>query len=85
VVVIEAASKLALMRSLPKVYDGGHIDLPEVSVLTGRRVELRADAKRPVPVGGDGEPLGQLPGLADEPAVVEVRPGALSVILPAAG
>ena len=82
VVVIEAASKLALMRSLPKVYDGGHIDLPEVTVLTGRRVELRADAKRPVPVGGDGEPLGQLPGLADEPAVVEVRPGALSVILP---
>ena len=51
-------------------------------MLTGRRVELRADAKRPVPVGGDGEPLGQLPGLADEPAVVEVRPGALSVILP---
>ena len=44
VVVIEAASRLALMRSLPKVYDGGHVDLPEVTVLTGRRVELRADA-----------------------------------------
>ena len=80
VVVIEAASKLALMRSLPKVYDGGHIELPEVTVLSGRRVELRADAKRPVPVGGDGEPLGQLPGLADAPAVVEVQPGVLSVI-----
>ena len=37
--------------------------------------------KRPVPVGGDGEPLGQLPGLADEPAVVEVQPGVLAVIL----
>ena len=61
VVVIEAASKLALMRSLPKVYDGGHVSLPEVTVLTGTRVELRADASRPVPVGGDGEPLGQLP------------------------
>jgi YegS/Rv2252/BmrU family lipid kinase len=80
VVVIEAASRLALMRSLPKVYDGGHIELPEVTVLTGKRVELRADAVRPVPVGGDGEPLGQLPALADEPAVVEVRPGALAVI-----
>jgi YegS/Rv2252/BmrU family lipid kinase len=80
VVVIEAASRLALMRSLPKVYDGGHIHLPEVTVLTGKRVELRADAARPVPVGGDGEPLGQLPALADEPAVVEVRPGALSVV-----
>ena len=75
VVVIEAASKLALMRSLPKVYDGGHVDLPEVTLLTGKRVELRADSARPVPVGGDGEPLGQLPALADEPAVVEVQPG----------
>ena len=51
VVVIEAASKLALMRALPKVYDGGHVDLPEVTLLTGKRVELRADASRPVPVG----------------------------------
>jgi diacylglycerol kinase (ATP) len=78
VVVIEAASRLALMRSLPKVYDGAHVDLPEVTVLTGRRVELRAD--RAVPVGGDGEPLGSLPALAEEPAVVEVRPGVLTVI-----
>ena len=80
IVVIEAASRLALMRALPKVYDGGHIALPEVTVLTGRRVELGADASRPVPVGGDGEPLGRLPALADEPAVVEVQPGALAVI-----
>jgi YegS/Rv2252/BmrU family lipid kinase len=82
VVVIEAASRLALMRSLPKVYDGAHVDLPEVTVLTGRRVELAADSGRPVPVGGDGEPLGQLPPLSAEPAVVEVRPGALAVIAP---
>ena len=80
VVVIEAASKLALMRALPKVYDGAHVDLPEVTVTTGRRIELRADAARPVPVGGDGEPLGALPALAAQPAVVEVLPGALPVI-----
>ena len=80
VIVIEAASKLALMRSLPKVYDGKHVDLPEVTVLTGARVELRADAARPVPVGGDGEPLGSLPPLSGQPAVVELLPGALSVI-----
>jgi diacylglycerol kinase (ATP) len=80
IVVIEAASKLALMRALPKVYDGAHVDLPEVTVLTGSRVELRADAVRPVPIGGDGEPLGTLPALAGEPAVVEVLPGALAVL-----
>jgi len=80
VVVIEAASRVALMRSLPKVYDGGHVDLAEVTVLTGRRIELRADASRPVPLGGDGEPLGSVPPLGGEPAVVEVQPGALAVI-----
>jgi len=80
VVVIEASSKLSLMRSLPKVYDGQHVDLPQVTVLRGTRVELRADASRPVPVGGDGEPLGALPPQAGEPAVVEVLPGALTVL-----
>ena len=64
VVVIEAASKLSLMRSLPKVYDGAARRPAEVTVLTGTRVELRADAARPVPVGGDGEPLGSLPPLS---------------------
>ncbi len=80
VVVIEAAGKLDLIRSLPKVYDGSHVGLPEVTVLRGRRVELRADGRTPVPVGGDGEPLGVLPGLSDPPAVVEILPGALSII-----
>jgi YegS/Rv2252/BmrU family lipid kinase len=80
VVVIEASSKLSLMRSLPKVYDGQHVDLPQVTVLRGTRVELRADASRPVPVGGDGEPLGALPPQSGEPAVVEVLPGALEVL-----
>ena len=80
VVVIEAASKLSLMKSLPKVYDGQHIHLDAVTVLTGTRVELRADASRPVPIGGDGEPLGSVPPQSGQPAVVELLPGALSVI-----
>ena len=80
VVVIEAASRVSLVRSLPKVYDGSHVTLPEVTVLTGRRVEIRGDSRTPVPVGGDGEPLGALPGLAEPAATVEVVPGALAVI-----
>jgi diacylglycerol kinase family enzyme len=80
VVVIEASSKLRLMKALPKVYDGQHVDLPQVTVLSGTRVELRADASRPVPVGGDGEPLGSLPPQSGQPAVVEVLPGALTVL-----
>lgn len=80
VVVIEAAGRLALMRSLPKVYDGAHVHLPEVTVLTGKRVEVRGTARSPIPVGADGEPLGALPALGAAPAVVEVVPGAVPVI-----
>ena len=47
-------------------------------MLSGKRVEVRGRARSPIPVGGDGEPLGVLPGLADEPAVAEVQPGALA-------
>ncbi len=80
VVVIEAASRLELMRSLPKVYDGSHVALPEVTVLTGTSVELRGTARSPIPAGGDGEPLGPLPGLTSPPARIEVLPGALAVL-----
>jgi YegS/Rv2252/BmrU family lipid kinase len=80
VVVIEAASRLELVRSLPKVYDGSHVTLPEVTVLTGRRVELSGTSRQPIPVGGDGEPLGPLPASAEAPAVVELLPGALQII-----
>jgi diacylglycerol kinase family enzyme len=83
VVVVEAASRTALIRSLPRVYDGTHVDLPEVTVRTGRRVELSgAGARSRTPLGGDGAPLGTLPALGSAPAVVEVRPGALAVLAP---
>lgn len=80
VVVIAAASRRALVGSLPKVYDGSHVDLPEVVVLRGREVRLAADARRAVPVGGDGEPLGSLPRVDEQPARARVLPGALSVL-----
>ena len=51
VVVIEAASRLELLRALPTVYDGAHVDRPEVTVLRGKRVELHGDARQPDPAG----------------------------------
>lgn len=80
IIVIEAASRRELMRSLPKVYDGAHVVLDEVHVFTGRSVTLAATSRRPVPVGGDGEGLGVLPSDPSAPATVSVRPGALTVI-----
>lgn len=80
VVVVEAASRTALARSFPKIYDGSHVELDQVHVLRGTRVEIAADGARALSVGGDGEPLGSLPGLDAEPAVVELVPGALTVL-----
>jgi YegS/Rv2252/BmrU family lipid kinase len=80
VVIIEAESRRTLMRSLPKVYQGAHVDMPGVHVRRGQRVEVTASPQ--VSMGGDGEPVGRLPELAQPPAVVEVLPGALAVLLP---
>ncbi len=82
VVVVAAASKRALIRALPTIYDGSHVHRPEVTVVRGKRIELSARPGRGpgVPVGGDGEPLGTLPRPGAEPAVAEVLPGALTVL-----
>jgi diacylglycerol kinase (ATP) len=73
VVVLPAGSRLGMVRRLPKVYDGSHADLPEVTVLRGRTVEVASATD--VPAYGDGERLGPLPRTAT------VLPGALSVLL----
>ncbi len=80
IIVIEAASRRGLMRSLPKVYDGEHVTLDEVHVFTGRSVTIAATSRRPVPVGGDGEGLGVLPTDPSAPLAISVVPGALTVI-----
>lgn len=82
VVVIEAAGRLDLIRSLPKVYDGGHVALDEVTVLTGRRVTLSGTyaGGGAVPVGADGEALGALPATGAEPMTVELLPEALRIL-----
>ncbi len=74
VVVLPAGSRLGMVRRLPKVYDGSHADLPEITILRGRTVEVSTTDD--VPAYGDGERLGPLPRTAT------VLPGALSVLLP---
>jgi YegS/Rv2252/BmrU family lipid kinase len=73
VVVLPAASRLAMVRRLPQVYDGSHLALDGVTVLRGRSVTVEAD--RDVLAYGDGERLGPLPRTAT------VRPDGLSVLL----
>jgi YegS/Rv2252/BmrU family lipid kinase len=77
VVLIAQMSRLAFLRSLPKVFRGDHILLPEVSTLRAREVSVRAD--RRFTVYADGEPAGELP------LTMTVEPGAIRVIVPADG
>ncbi len=74
VVVIPDGSRWSMVRRLPRVYDGTHVDLDEVTVLRGAEVRLSAD--REVIGYGDGERIGPLP------VTVRVLPGALRVLLP---
>lgn len=78
VVVIEAATRRELLRAMPKVYDGAHVELDEVTVLRGRSIEISGSPA--VPVGGDGEPLGHLPAAGSAPARIDVLPGVLSLL-----
>jgi diacylglycerol kinase family enzyme len=72
VVVLPSGSRLSMIRRLPRVYDGTHVELPGVTVLRGTTVEVTAEGV----VGyGDGERVGDLPLTA------RVLPGALPVLL----
>ena len=74
VVMIASAPKLQLLRSLPKVFRGTHIDDPNVQAHRGSVVELAAD--RPFDIYADGDPVGALP------ATVRVEHRCLRVIVP---
>jgi len=73
VVVIPGFSKARLLRELPRLYRGTHLEVPEVSFHRGQRIEAEAAPGR-VWVEIDGEPLGTLP------ASIEVLPSAISVL-----
>jgi diacylglycerol kinase family enzyme len=73
VVIVRAASKLRLIRSMPRLYDGTHVDLDDVVCLRGRDVAVRSAA--PVTAYGDGERLAPLP------VSVTVRDRALTVLV----
>jgi YegS/Rv2252/BmrU family lipid kinase len=70
-------SKLRFLANLPKVFKGRHVENPEVTVLRGSEVEIKAD--RPFAVYADGDHI------ADLPATIRVLPRALDVIAPPDG
>jgi YegS/Rv2252/BmrU family lipid kinase len=74
VVVIADMPKLRFLTNMPRLLNGSHLKLPEVSVGRGRDVQISAD--RELSVYADGERL------TDLPARITVDPGAVRVRVP---
>lgn len=72
VIIVNAASKLGLLRRMPRLYKGTHIELEAVTVLRGREISIAS--ADPVVAYGDGERLSALP------VGVRIHPGALTVL-----
>jgi YegS/Rv2252/BmrU family lipid kinase len=75
VVTLAEVGKLRFLTGiLPKVFDGGHVEQPEIGV--ARAAEVQIDADRAFAVYADGDHL------TDLPATVRLLPRALRVIVP---
>jgi YegS/Rv2252/BmrU family lipid kinase len=70
----EMSKRRFLFSFLPKVFKGGHIEEPEVTVHRSARVEISAD--RPFTMYADGDPIAELP------VTVTALPGAVRVLVP---
>jgi len=71
--IVRNSGKARLLRQFPRIFQGTHGELPEVTLAQSRRVRLESDA--PLPVALDGE----LPRLTT-PVTIECEPAALTVL-----
>jgi diacylglycerol kinase family enzyme len=74
VVLTRAASKRSYLAGLTKVFNGRHVDSPNLVFLRGREIAFHAD--RPFAAYADGDPI------ADLPVTIRVVPRALKVLVP---
>ena len=75
ITIVRPRGRLHLLRLLPTVYRGTHVELAEVETYRGRTVRLEAPG---VTAYADGDPIAALP------ITVDAEPGALIVFAPAA-
>lgn len=73
VLVVNAISRLELLKTFPKVFSGKHITHPEVEMFRAKRLRLETDP--PSLLTPDGETLGTTP------IEVEILPGKLSFLM----
>jgi diacylglycerol kinase (ATP) len=61
VCVVGDISRLTVLRQLPNLYRGTHVNHPAVSLRTGTTIEAEADGGGTTRIHLDGEPFGSLP------------------------
>jgi len=71
-VLTDSASRLDVIKELPRIRRGGYLRSPRVTELRARRVSI--DSKRPLPIDLDGEMVGYTP------ASIEVLPAAIRLL-----
>jgi YegS/Rv2252/BmrU family lipid kinase len=71
--VIKKVTRLKVMRSVHKIYDGSFVELPEVSTYTGKAIQIKSEPK--CWLEADGETLGE------SPFRFEIIPQTLNVII----
>jgi YegS/Rv2252/BmrU family lipid kinase len=76
VLLTKDCSKLTFLRSLPKVFNGTHLNSPHAETMRGEVIEVTSD--RPFVVYADGDPIGATP------ATMRVERRCLRVIVPRA-
>lgn len=79
VVIVREMGLLRTLATAGRFYDGGHVDLPETTVLRGAHVVAKALSDDPAYIDIDGEAPGGLP------AEFTLRPGAIRLLHPLDG
>ncbi|MBN1422970.1 diacylglycerol kinase family lipid kinase [Candidatus Fermentibacteria bacterium] len=75
--VVLPMSKLGLLRMLPKLFTGGHVDSPYFLIASAQRATIGCDPA--VPICADGEYLTM------SPATIRIEPAAATVMVPPMG
>lgn len=73
VIVLNPVGRLRLLRLLPTIFSGTHVNAPEVEVFRGR--EIRLESEFPLRLTPDGETFGTTP------IDVTIRPGQLEMFV----
>jgi len=71
--IIKTITRMKVMRSVNKLYDGSFVQLPEVATYTGKAIQIESEPK--CRIEADGEALGE------SPFRFEILPQAINVII----